>query len=93
MKEQLLRGSVQGLLTAGLAYIFISYNGLNQTSLNVLLYMFVLFGAFFEFKNSMTLKLEDLFGKIVIVAEEEEKTLKRVFRDKKYRVKGELEEI
>ena len=93
MKDPLVKGSIQGLIAAGIAYIFVSYNGLNTLSLNVLLYMFIVFGAFFEFKNSLDLGIKDFMGKVLIVAEEEEKTLKRVFHDKKYRVKGELEEI
>ncbi|MFB6174420.1 MAG: hypothetical protein ABEJ87_00395 [Candidatus Nanohalobium sp.] len=93
MKEALEKGALQGLFTAGLAYLVTAFIGFNRISLNLMLYMFFIFGAFFELKNSLELGLNDLFGEVVIVAEEEEKTLKRIFRDKKYRVNGELEEI
>jgi hypothetical protein len=93
MKDALEKGAVQGLLAAGAAFLVVNTIGYNPTSLSILLYMFLLFGAFFELKNSMELGLTDLLGEVVVVAEEEEKTLKRVFKDKKYRVKGELEEI
>ena len=93
MKEALEKGALQGLFTAGLAYILTMFIGFNQTSLTLMLYMFFVFGAFFEFKNSIDLGIRDFLGEIVIVAEEEEKTLKRVFHDKKYKVNGELEEI
>ncbi|MFB6115698.1 MAG: hypothetical protein ABEK04_05450 [Candidatus Nanohalobium sp.] len=93
MKDALERGAVQGLLTAGIAFLLVNQIGYNQTSLTAMLYMFIGFGAFFELKNSLDLGLRDLFGEFLIVAEEEEKTLKRVFTGKKYRVNGELEEI
>lgn len=87
------RGAIQGLFTAGIAFLTVNTLGYNSTSLTVLLYLFLIFGAFFELKNSIQLGLKDLLGKVLIVAEEEEKTLKRIFHDKKYRVNGELEEI
>lgn len=93
MNKALERGAVQGLLTAGLAFLTVQVIGFNATSLSLLLYMFIAFGAFFELKNSIDLGIKDLFGEVVIVAEKEEKTLKRVFKDKKYRVNGELEEV
>ncbi|AOV94417.1 hypothetical protein AQV86_00655 [Nanohaloarchaea archaeon SG9] len=93
MKRALERGAIQGLLTAGAAFLVVNTLGYNTTSLTVLLYMFLIFGAFFELKNTLQLGLKDLFGEVVVVAEEEEKTLNRIFRDKKYRVNGELEEI
>lgn len=93
MRGALERGAVQGLFAAGAAYLVVVFLGFNSTSMSLILYMFFAFGAFFELKNSLEMDLTDLFGEVVIVAEEEEKTLKRVFRDKKYRVKGELEEI
>lgn len=93
MKDALERGAIQGLLTAGIAYILVNQIGYNQTSLTVLLYLFIGFGAFFEFKNKLDLGINDLFGEVLIVAEEEGKVLKRVFKGKKYKVKGELEEV
>lgn len=93
MKHALERGAIQGLFTAGIAFLTVNTLGYNTTSLTVLLYLFLIFGAFFELKNSLELGLSDFFGEVVVVAEEEEKTLKRIFRDKKYRVNGELEEI
>ena len=93
MKRALEKGTIQGLFTAGIAFLIVNTLGYNTTSLTVLLYLFLVFGALFELKNSLELGLSDLFGEIVVVAEEEEKTLKRIFRDKKYRVNGELEEI
>lgn len=93
MKDALEKGAVQGLLAAGAAFLVVNTIGYNPTSLSILLYMFLLFGAFFELKNSTELGVSDLFGEVVVVAEEEEKTLKRVFKDKKYKVKGELEEV
>lgn len=93
MKDALERGAVQGLLTAGIAFLIVNWIGYNQTSLTVLLYLFIGFGAFFEFKNTLDLGINDLFGEVLIVAEEEGKILKRVFRGKKYKVNGELEEV
>lgn len=93
MNKALERGAIQGLLTAGLAFLMVNIIGFNTTSLSILLYMFIVFGAFFELKNSLDLGIKDFFGQILVVAEEEEKTLKRVFKDKKYKVNGELEEI
>lgn len=93
MYEALEKGLVQGIAAAGLGYLVVQFMGISKTSFSVLLYMFLIFGAFFELKNSLDLGPADLLGEVVVVAEEEEKTLKRVFRDKKYRVKGELEEV
>lgn len=93
MKDALEKGAIQGLLAAGTAFLVVNFLGYNTTSLSILLYMFLIFGAFFELKNSLQLGLRDLLGEVVIVAEEEEKTLKRVFKDKKYKVNGELEEV
>lgn len=93
MNEALEKAAIQGLLTAGLAFIIVQVIGFNTVSLSLLLYMFILFGAFFELKNSLDIGIADLFGEVLVVAEEEEKTLKRIFKGKKYKVKGELEEV
>lgn len=93
MSNAFLKGAIQGLLAAGIAFITVNLIGYNTTSLSIILYLFLVFGAMFEFKNSMNLDPTELLGEVVVVAEEEEKTLKRVFKDKKYKVKGELEEI
>ncbi|MFB6180335.1 MAG: hypothetical protein ABEJ93_00495 [Candidatus Nanohalobium sp.] len=92
MIKVLEKAALQGLIAAGTAYLIVQVAGFNSFSLTLIIYVMFIYGAVFELKNSLNLGVKQLLGNIVIVAEEEKK-LKRLFKNKEYKVKGELEEI
>lgn len=91
MKRNVLKGAFTGVIFAFVAYFLASVNGFNESSFTLLLYLYVFLGvlASVELTDFET----DLFDKIVIVAEEEELKMKKLFTGEEYRVKGTVEKV
>ncbi len=95
MRKKPLIGVSIGLGFAGLSYGTVSFLGYNSTSYTILAYLYVslsfILTAFYELDSFGGLK--NLTKNFVVVVEEDEKKLKRVFTGEKYKIKGEVEKV
>lgn len=92
-RKKVKRGAIVGGLFAGVAY-FLSYRfGFNSTTLSIILYLYVILGALVAFDFQEFVKTREFLEKIVIVAEEEELKMKKVFTGEKYKIDGTVEKV
>lgn len=93
MDSDLKRGAVIGALFAGVAYLLTYRLGFNPDTLTYLLYLYILLGAAAAFDFAGFVEDRGFLDRLVIVAEEEERKLKKVFSDEEYRVEGTVEKV
>lgn len=87
-----------GLSFYGIAYLTVKFLGYNSESFMIISYLYLVLAAIIGLKYEMKKFTESssLFSglkNVVVVAEGEEMTLKRIFTGEKYKVKGEIEKI
>jgi len=92
-RKEVKRGAIVGGLFAGLAYFFTYKFGFNSTTLSIVLYLYVILGVLMAFDFQDFVKSREFLEKIVIVAEEEELKMKKVFTGEKYKIDGTVEKV
>lgn len=93
MRKRLKFGAVAGVVFAGLAYLVTYRMGFNPTSLSFLLYLYVFLGLISGFSFEDLKDSWDVLDRFVVVAEEEELKLKKIFTGEEYRVDGTVEKV
>lgn len=86
-----MKSLIAGLGFSGLAFTVVKFIGYSKTSLTVLMYIFVIEAVALELLRHDL--LSQLPGNLVLVVEEEEVKLKKLFTGEKYKVKGEIEKL
>lgn len=86
-------GGATGAVFAGLAYAVTYQLGFNDTSFAVLMYLYLILGfisrlSLEDFTGSM-----DVLERFVIVAEEEELKLKKIFTGEEYKIDGTVKKV
>ncbi|WP_414837743.1 hypothetical protein ACK3SF_05745 [Candidatus Nanosalina sp. VS9-1] len=92
MDQKIKKGGLIGVIFALIAYVIALRNGFNQSTFTLFLYLYVGLGviASLEFSD---LQARGFLDRIVIVAEDEEKKLKKLFSDEEYRIDGTVEKV
>ena len=86
-------GGLIGAVFAGAGYLVVYRFGFTQFSLNILLYLYIMLGLIVAFDFRNFLDKTDFLERIVIVAEEEELKMKKLFTGEEYRVDGTVEKV
>ena len=83
-----------GLSFSGLSILTVRFFGFSQNSFMILAYLYiflaVIIGIYYEVRK---LSEGSILGNVLVVVEEEEKVVKKVFTGEKYKVKGEFERL
>ncbi len=86
------KGGLIGLTGAVTVYYYASWNGFNRASFLLMLYMFIIVGVLSSLQAS-DLNIHSSLNKVLIVANEEENRLKRIFTGEEYRIDGTVEKV
>lgn len=86
-------GGLIGVFFAGAGYIVVYRLGFTQFSLNIMLYLYIILGIIMAFDFRDFLDRTGFLERIVIVAEEEELKMKKLFTGEEYRVDGTVEKV
>lgn len=92
MNSKIKIGGLLGVLFALVAYFIALNNGFNQSTFTVFLYLYVGLGVIASLELG-DLQSRGFLDRIIIVAEDEEKKLKKVFSDEEYRIDGTVEKV
>lgn len=92
MNSKIKIGGLLGVLTALIAYFIAMYNGFNSSTFTLFLYLYVGLGIISSLELT-DFKASGFLDRIVIVAEDEEKKLKKLFSDEEYKIDGTVEKI
>lgn len=87
-----------GLVFYGMAYFTVRYLGYNSTSFMVISYLYIALAAIIGIKYEIKKlggsdNFASVFRNIVVVSEDDELTMKRLFTGEKYKLKGEIEKL
>lgn len=93
MKEQLIEGTVYGVLTAATAYLIVNFLGYNPETLTALLYLYIFSAILINMKAELEPLSIPFLKRIVVVAEGEEMKMKRLLTGEEYKVNGEVEKL
>ncbi|MFB6199520.1 MAG: hypothetical protein ABEJ83_01460 [Candidatus Nanohaloarchaea archaeon] len=91
MVNSVVEGAFYGILFSGIAFLVVAFLGFSPTSLSVLLYLYVVAGALINGRYRLGKQLDSLLGSIVLVAEEEEVRMRKLFTGEKFVLKGDIE--
>ena len=92
MNSKIKTGGLLGVLFALTAYFIALNNGFNSSTFTVFLYLYVGLGIIASLELG-DFQARGFLDRIVIVAEDEEKKLKKVFSDEEYKIDGTVEKI
>lgn len=93
MKQELIEGSVYGVLAASTAYIVVHFMGFSPQTLPILLYFYVISGILINLKAELDHLSIPYMKRLVLVAEGEEMKLKRLLTGEEYKVNGQVEKV
>lgn len=87
-----------GLTFYGVAYLTVKYLGYNSQSFMIISYLYIalagIIGLKYEIKKvGKSDSVFSVFRNLVVVSEEDDLTMKRIFTGEKYRLKGEIEKL
>jgi|GEM_PF-2781191 len=83
-----------GLTFYGIAFITVTFLGYNSTSFTVIAYLYIILAVILGLKYEvMHGDTPSLLRNLVLVVEDEETRLKRVFTGEKFKIKGEVERV
>ncbi|PSG98678.1 MAG: hypothetical protein BRC29_00955 [Nanohaloarchaea archaeon SW_7_43_1] len=87
-----------GFAFYGIAYLAVRQLGYNSTSFMVISYLYIalagILGIKYEIKRmNKSDSLLSIFKNIVIIQEDEEMVMKRLFTREKYKLRGEIEKL
>lgn len=86
-------GGFIGAVFAGVAYLLTSSMGFDPESLTYILYLYIALGVVASLDLQDIVSDRGFFDRVLIVAEEEEQKLKKVFSDEEYRIDGTVEKV
>lgn len=96
MRKRPLIAVLTGLIFAGASYGTVNVLGYNSTSFMILAYLYIslsiILTAFYELGGQFG-GIKNILENFVIIVEEDEKKLKRVFTGEKYKIKGKVEKV
>jgi len=92
MKEELIEGSVYGILAASTGYMVVHFMGFSPETVPILLYLFVISGILINLKAELDHLSIPYMKRLALVAEGEEMKLKRLLTGEEYKV-GRVEKV